>query len=91
VKENGEIVWVDEDDQIVPAPTLSRLLKGHTVLAIAGNVWQRTKEESISAAMHISDFYRVFGRCTPNDKADIIGAFIDRGIVCSMVGDGGAW
>lgn len=89
VKENGEMVWVDEDDSVVPSPTLSHLLKGHTVLAITGNGWQRMMKESTTATMHISDYFRVFGRCTPDDKADIIGAFIDRGIICSMVGDGG--
>ena len=89
VNEHGDVIWVDEDDNIVPAPTISHLLKGHTVLGITGNVWHLMVNESIAAAMYIGDYIRVYGRCTPNQKADIISSFIENGTICSMVGDGG--
>jgi cation-transporting ATPase 13A3/4/5 len=44
---------------------------------------------SVEDAAAIADYIRVFGRCTPNNKADIITAFVDKGHICCMAGDGG--
>jgi len=40
VRDDGERVWVDEDDQVVPPPTLMHLMEGNTVLAMSGNMWR---------------------------------------------------
>jgi len=87
---DGKIIWVDDYDNPVMAPTQSSLeLSSGTVLAVTGSVWDVISKISKHEAMGLAQFIRVYGRCTPINKADIITAFVEKGHVCCMAGDGG--
>jgi magnesium-transporting ATPase (P-type) len=82
------IEWVNDNDEIIPDPT-AMTLSDNTVLAVTGNVWDGLWKQSKTNAMSLAKFIRVYGRCTPINKADIVTAFVDQGHVCCMCGDGG--
>jgi cation-transporting ATPase 13A3/4/5 len=44
---------------------------------------------SFIESLALGEYIRVFGRSSPNNKADIVTAFVEKGHVCCMAGDGG--
>jgi cation-transporting ATPase 13A3/4/5 len=88
VQDDGTISWVDEDGDFVQLPSEKELNHG-VVLAVTGEVWNAILLEPLEEALTLSKYIRVFGRCTPTDKVSIVQTFVEDGITCCMVGDGG--
>jgi len=86
---SGIIAWVDEDDKAVSVPSINKLESGDIALAVTGEVWNTILADSKTNAREIAEYIRVFGRCTPNDKVSVVDCFVQAGITCCMVGDGG--
>ncbi len=89
VDDEGNVEWVDwSNDEVVKLPSLTELKdpSGRAVLAIQGFVWAALSEEE---KKDLGPFIRVYGRCTPQDKASVVAAFVDMGFVTLMCGDGG--
>jgi cation-transporting ATPase 13A3/4/5 len=86
---SGIISWVDENNKTVPFPSFNKLESGEIVLAVTGEVWKAILDDSEMNPRQIAEHIRVFGRCTPNDKVSVVDCFVQDGITCCMVGDGG--
>ena len=89
ISSSGEIEWYDDNEKKVSAPTMEHLKKGGIALAVTGTVWESMVHRSPVDSSAVGEYIRVFGRCTPNNKADIITTFAESGHVCCMAGDGG--
>ena len=89
ISASGAVEWYDDNGRVVNTPTIDSLQKGRTALAVTGAVWESMIKTSYSDFMTLGEYIRVYGRCTPNNKADIITAFVEKGHVCCMSGDGG--
>lgn len=86
---NGVIAWVNEDDKNVSLPSYDELSHGDIVLAVTGEVWNVLIADETVDHRELAKYIRVFGRCTPNDKVSVVDCFVQSGITCCMVGDGG--
>lgn len=86
---NGVIAWVNEEDKIVSLPSYDELSAGNVVLAVTGEVWNALIANNMIDHQALAKYIRVFGRCTPNDKVSVVDCFVQAGITCCMVGDGG--
>jgi len=80
-------VWLDEDDNPVPLP--GSLTAGNIELAIAGGIWESIKASDPQIANEWAEHIRVFGRCTPMEKVNVVTHFVDMGFITLMCGDGG--
>jgi len=89
VSATGQVEWYDDNEKKVSAPTVASLQNSGTALAVTGAVWERMAQASYIESMSLGEYIRVYGRCTPNNKADIITAFVGKGHICCMTGDGG--
>jgi magnesium-transporting ATPase (P-type) len=89
VTASGVIEWYDDSDAKVSAPTVMSLRDSSAVLAVTGTVWESMANASFIESLALGEYIRVFGRSSPNNKADIVTAFVEKGHVCCMAGDGG--
>jgi len=80
-------VWLDEDDN--PAAMPLNLTASNVELAISGSVWENLCNSDPQAADEWAEHIRVYGRCTPVNKVDVVARFVDRGFITLMCGDGG--
>lgn len=87
VDERGDVVWHDHDDNVVSLP--ADLAASNIDLAVTGDVWASLKQNSPEIASKLSEFIRVYGRCTPLHKISVVNHFIDEGYITMMTGDGG--
>jgi cation-transporting ATPase 13A3/4/5 len=83
-------VWTDESENAVHLPPLQDL-KYHPdiALCVSGTVWSSILQNNREDALQLVEHIRVYGRCTPNDKVAVVSAFIEKGFITSMCGDGG--
>jgi len=85
--EGEEVVWRTENDAVVQLPPTEAM---HGVqLAISGAAWQHILVSNPKQALVLRDFVRVYGRCTPQDKIEVIQGFVKAGFITLMSGDGG--
>jgi cation-transporting ATPase 13A3/4/5 len=86
----GTAAWIDESENVVHLPPLQDL-KYHPdiALCVSGTVWSSILQNNREDALQLVEHIRVYGRCTPNDKVSVVSAFIDKGFITSMCGDGG--
>jgi len=88
---NGEIDWYDINlKKSVQLPSEPRdLSQSDIALAVTGKVWQYLIYNNQSYALSICDYIRIYGRCTPQDKVNVVSYFIHKGKITLMCGDGG--
>jgi magnesium-transporting ATPase (P-type) len=68
IDEEGDIIWVDELDNVTPPPRLeSRNLEDYG-LAMSGAVWDHILKKDHCKALELIEHVSVFGRCTPGNK-----------------------
>lgn len=88
-KVDGAVQWTDsETESAVSPPTADSLKSGGTVLAISGEAWTGLRMNDPKFATTIANHVRVFGRCNPTDKVNVLSHFVEAGRKTLMVGDG---
>jgi cation-transporting ATPase 13A3/4/5 len=89
--ENGEVIWMDESDNVVSPPLVTDKQPGELEydFAMAGSVWEEIFTKDRYYALDLLQHVRVFGRCTPGNKVSLVSAMNSKGYITSMCGDGG--
>jgi magnesium-transporting ATPase (P-type) len=85
------VEWMNMDNSDDKLPTeqiLDEILLHDVELAITGEAWTILRETNLDQAFVIGKNVRVFGRCSPSDKASIVSCFSERGHTTLMCGDG---
>jgi magnesium-transporting ATPase (P-type) len=85
----GDIVWTKDPDDLLKGVSQLDLEHPSAEIAISGECWHKLVESDIDHATYILPNIRVFGRCTPHDKASIVAFYNQWGDITAMVGDGG--
>lgn len=89
LKNAVEVVWNLESGETTDLPSLKELEQGMYEIAISGEACSALRTDNPKLAAHLTNWVRVFGRCTPYDKVTVTKSFIEHGFITLMCGDGG--
>jgi magnesium-transporting ATPase (P-type) len=87
--EAGGVVWTNSLNKTISNICDYVQKNSNTALAVSGACWYKMLETDAKSVMHLRNNFRVFGRCTPQDKASIIMYYNEWDEVTAMIGDGG--
>jgi magnesium-transporting ATPase (P-type) len=87
--DEGGVVWTNGSAKTISNMSAHVQNDTNAVLAVTGACWRKMLETDAKAAMNLKDNIRVFGRCTPPDKASIVMYYNHLDEVTAMIGDGG--
>lgn len=86
---SSELVWTLESGETIELPTFEKLELGLYEIAVSGKAWSVLRTTSPKLAAQLTNWVRVFGRCTPYDKVSVVKSFVELGFITLMCGDGG--
>jgi len=85
----GSIIWVDEEGDVSSRPTIESIKEDNVIIAVTGEVYRSIIENVETDFTDLVEYIRIVGRATPRDKVLVVDTFVNLGITCCMVGDGG--
>jgi cation-transporting ATPase 13A3/4/5 len=89
LSDSNKLLWRNESNQEVDFESVKSPSMATIELAISASAWTELQVVDPALAKEIVDTIKVYGRCTPYDKVDIVNNFVRAGYTTMMCGDGG--
>jgi predicted P-type ATPase len=89
--DSGSVYWSNVQNKPCMLPPVDELIRSGTELAISGQAWDVLRTADPKTASGLVSLTRVYGRCTPQTKIDVVTAYCEMGHITLMCGDGGKY